>query len=103
MTRPTNYWDYIRVEELLSLQGGLAPDDAGLANEEVLFVVVHQVYELWFKLVLRELTAARDLFTAAVVAEQELSGGVARMRRVVTILRVAVQHFEVVETLGTRE
>jgi tryptophan 2,3-dioxygenase len=103
VNRPTNYCDYIRVEELLGLQGGLAPDDAALANEEVLFVVVHQVYELWFKLVLRELTAARDLFTAPVVAEQELSGAVTRMRRIVTILRVAVHHFEVVETLGTRE
>lgn len=103
MNRPTNYWDYIRVEELLGLQGGLAADDSGIANEEVLFVVVHQVYELWFKLVLRELTAARDLFMAPDVAEQELSGAVTRMRRIVTILRVAVQHFEVVETLGTRE
>ena len=103
VTRPTNYWDYIRVEELLALQGGLGQDDTELANEEVLFVVVHQVYELWFKLVLRELTAARDLFMAPAVQEQELSGVVARMRRIVTILRTAVTHFEVVETLGTRE
>jgi len=101
--RPTNYWDYIRVEELLALQGGLEPNDAGVNNEEVLFIVVHQVYELWFKLVLRELTAARDLFMAPVVAEQELSGVTARMRRVVTIFETAVHHFEVVETLGTRE
>ena len=103
MTKPTTYWDYIRVEELLSLQGGLAPSDEALANEEVLFVTVHQVYELWFKLILRELTAARDLFMAPEVKEQELSGAAERLRRVATILRVAVHHFEVVETLGTRE
>ena len=83
--KATTYWDYINVEELLALQNGLEADDSGLANEEVLFVTVHQVYELWFKIVLRELTSARDLFTAPRVAEQELSGVVERLRRIATI------------------
>jgi len=99
---PTTYWDYIKVEEILGLQSGLETSDEGLANEEVLFVVVHQVYELWFKVVLRELTSARDLFTAEVVAEQELSGVVERLRRIATIFGVASGHFAVVETLPTR-
>ncbi len=100
--KATTYWDYINVEELLALQNGLEDDDSGLANEEVLFVTVHQVYELWFKVILRELTSARDLFTAPRVAEQELSGVVERLRRIATIFRVATEHFAVVETIGTR-
>lgn len=100
--KATTYWDYINVEELLSLQSGLEESDAGLANEEVLFVTVHQVYELWFKVILREITSARDLFTAPRVAEQELSGVVERLRRIATIFRVATEHFAVVETIGTR-
>jgi len=105
MTGPrlTNYWDYIKVEQLLALQGGLEQDDRGLANDEVLFITVHQVYELWFKLILRELRAARDLFCAPQVDEQELSGAVRSLSRVTTILRLAVHHFEVMETLTTRE
>jgi len=99
---PTTYWDYIRVEELLSLQQGLASDEEEITNEEALFVTVHQVYELWFKLVLRDLRSARDLFMAPRVAEQELSGAVERLRRIATIFRVAVAHFEVVETISTR-
>ena len=43
-----NYWDYIQVESLLRLQGGVEDDERSLANDEVVFVVVHQVYELWF-------------------------------------------------------
>jgi tryptophan 2,3-dioxygenase len=101
--RLTNYWDYIKVQELLQLQGGLEDDDARLANDEVLFITVHQVYELWFKLVLREVRAARDLFCAERVDEQELSGAVRSLHRICTILRLAVQHFEVMETLTTRE
>ena len=56
MARPaTTYWDYIQVERLLELQGGLDHDERGLANDEVLFITVHQVFELWFKLIHREL------------------------------------------------
>jgi tryptophan 2,3-dioxygenase len=101
--RATTYWNYIRVEELLGLQGGIEDDEGDLSNDEVLFITVHQIFELWFKLVLRELRFARDLFTAPRVAEQELSGAVRSLARVVTILQRASQHFEVVETLTTRD
>ncbi len=105
MTQPraTTYWDYIRVEELLDLQGGLGGDEAQISNDEVLFITVHQVFELWFKLALRELRSARDLFTAPRVDEQELSGVVRSLARVVTIFQRAVGHFELVETLTTRD
>ncbi len=100
---PVTYWDYLRLEDLLALQGGIERDEKALSNDEMLFITVHQVYELWFKLVLRELRAARDLFTADPVAEQELSGAVRSLKRVTTILRVAIDHWEVMETLPTRE
>jgi tryptophan 2,3-dioxygenase len=98
-----NYWDYIHVEDLLRLQGGVDDDEAKLSNDEVLFLVVHQVYELWFKLVLRELTAARDLFDQAPVPDVAMAAAVRSVRRVTTIFRQAVQHFEVMETLTTRD
>jgi len=101
--RPATYWDYIRVEDLLGLQGGLPHDESELSNDEVLFITVHQVFELWFKLVLRELRTARDLFTAERVAEQQLSGVVRSLKRATAILRVSTQHWEVMETMTTRE
>ena len=101
--KPTTYWDYIQVEELLGLQSGIERDEAQLTNHEVLFITVHQVFELWFKLILREMRTARDLFTAPRVAEQELAGVAAGFRRVTTILRRACDHFAVMETLPTRE
>jgi len=101
--RPVTYWDYLRLEDLLALQGGVERDEKALSNDELLFIAVHQVYELWFKLILRELRAARDLFRKDPVAEQELSGAVRSLKRASTILRVAVHHWEVMETLPTRE
>ena len=101
--RPTSYWNYLKLDPLLGLQGGIPENEDALDGEEVLFITVHQVFELWFKLVLRELRAARDLFQPDAVREQELSGAVASMRRIQTIFRTATQHFEVVETIGLRE
>ncbi len=98
-----NYWDYIRVEELLALQGGLDSDESLLTNEEVMFITVHQVFELWFKLILRELRTLRDRFKGEVVDEQELSEAVRSIRRVHVLLGRCADHFAVMETLPTRE
>jgi len=101
--KPTTYWDYIKIEELTALQSGSAESEDELSNDEVLFITVHQVFELWFKLILRELRTARDLFRKEPVAEQELSGAVNSLNRVTTILRRCTDHFEVIETLTTRD
>ncbi|MCA9316015.1 MAG: tryptophan 2,3-dioxygenase, partial [Planctomycetes bacterium] len=99
----TNYWDYIRVGDLLRLQEGIEGDEARLADDEVVFIVVHQVYELWFKLVLRQLGSARDALAQDVVPEESIATVCSGLDRCVRILRVAVQHFEVVESIQTRD
>ncbi|MCA9608699.1 MAG: tryptophan 2,3-dioxygenase, partial [Myxococcales bacterium] len=104
MTRkPTTYWDYIRVEELLGLQAGIAPDDSGLENDEVLFITVHQIDELWFKLAIRELVSVRNLFAQRRVPEQSLSSAVRGLRRIAKIFASASAHFELMETMTTRD
>jgi tryptophan 2,3-dioxygenase len=101
--KPTPYWDYIRVERLLSLQAGAADDENDLSNDEVLFIVVHQIDELWFKLVLREMVAVRDLFARDVVPEQALAAAVRGVRRMETIVRQLAAHFALMETMTTRD
>ncbi len=100
---PTTYWDYIRVEDLVSLQGGTAQDDAQLSDDEVRFIVIHQIDELWFKLVLRELVTARDLFARTPVPESDLAFAVAALRRVTNIFALAAQHFSLMETMRTQD
>jgi tryptophan 2,3-dioxygenase len=100
---PATYWDYIRVEDLLALQSGIERDESKLTNDEVMFITVHQVFELWFKLILREVRTARDLFTAERVAEQELSGAVRSLKRGTSVLRIANMHWEVMETMTPRD
>src|ERR1700692_3084909 len=99
--KPTAYWDYIRVEELLSLQAGLAPSDAEIANDEHMFIVVHQIDELWFKLIIRELVSVRTLFAQSHVPEQSLASAVRGIRRMETLLHLVAQHFALMETMTT--
>jgi tryptophan 2,3-dioxygenase len=101
--KPTAYWDYIRVEELLSLQAGLAANDAEIANDEHMFIVVHQIDELWFKLIIRELVSVRNLFAQPVVPEQGLAVAVRGIRRMETLLHLVAQHFALMETMTTRD
>jgi len=99
----TAYWDYIKVEELLALQTGTASSDEGLSNDEVMFITIHQIDELWFKLVLRELVAVRDLFAQPVVPEQSLASAVRGIRRMQEVLVHLTSHFTLMETMTTRD
>jgi tryptophan 2,3-dioxygenase len=100
---PTPYWDYIKVEPLLALQTGIGSREEELSNDEVMFIVVHQIDELWFKLVLREMVAVRNLFASVPVPEQALASAVRGIRRMETILWQLAAHFELMETMTTRD
>jgi tryptophan 2,3-dioxygenase len=97
------YWDYLELDKLLSSQGGLEDDEAGLMPDELHFIIVHQTLELWMKLMLNELRLARDHLAAAEVPEQHIPNVVHHMRRIIEILKVSVQHFDVVETMTARD
>jgi tryptophan 2,3-dioxygenase len=101
--KPTTYWDYLKLDTLLSLQSGIDGDEAKLTNDEVLFIVVHQIDELWFKLAVRELVSVRNNFAQDPVPEQSLAAAVRSCRRLSVLLHHLAQHFEVMETMTTRD
>jgi tryptophan 2,3-dioxygenase len=100
--RPT-YWDYLSLDRVLALQGGLEGEGDVALTDELHFIIVHQVYELWFKLILRCLRDARDELAAPRVAESTIPAVVQHLRRVNTILRLGVQQWDVVETLTPQD
>ncbi|MCA8942758.1 MAG: tryptophan 2,3-dioxygenase, partial [Planctomycetes bacterium] len=99
----TSYWDYINVETLLSLQGGVEHDESQLGDDEVRFIVIHQIDELWMKLILRELETARNLFRLEFVPETSLAATCTALRRVATLFDLATQHFRLMETMRTQD
>ena len=87
----TEYGTYLRIDELLHLQHPLTPD----AHDEMLFVVIHQVYELWFKLVLHEVDSATESLLAG-----RPQGAIAPLRRVLSIDEVLIAQLRVLETMS---
>ena len=103
MAETPNYWDYLQLGTLLSLQGGREGGDALLEPDELHFIVTHQVFELWFKLALAELRHARDYLAAPWMPEEQVPHVVHHLRRVNSVLRLAVSTFEVMETLTPQD
>ena len=99
----TTYWDYIKVEELLALQTGREKAEDDLSNDEVMFITIHQIDELWFKLILRELVSVRNLFAQPHVPEQSLASAVRGIRRMQELLAHVTAHFTLMETMTTRD
>jgi len=98
-----NYWDYLRLRPLLSIQGGLENDEHQLAADELHFIITHQALELWFKLMLVELRLARDHLDSPQLDEQQVPHVVHHLKRVSEILRLATRTFGVMETLTPQD
>jgi tryptophan 2,3-dioxygenase len=91
--RELSYGSYLKVPELLSLQQGLSGE-----HDELLFIVAHQAYELWFKVVLFELEAARDR-----IDSDDIFFARHHLHRVHVIEKLLVEQIEVLETMSPQD
>ncbi len=91
--RELSYATYLKVPELLSLQQTLSDE-----HDELLFIVAHQVYELWFKVVLHELETARDR-----IAADDVFFARHHLRRVLVVEKLLVEQIEVLETMSPQD
>jgi tryptophan 2,3-dioxygenase len=85
------YWNYLKLSELLDLQ---EPKSTPPEHDEALFIIIHQVYELWFKLILHELEKIKRDFS-----NNDLFGAIATFKRVRTIMKTLVGQLDILETM----
>ena len=89
------YGTYLKIDELLSLQ---QPRSPGPEHDEMLFIVIHQVYELWFKELLHEFDRVRRL-----LEDDEPHRAQHTLKRILTILKVMVAQLDILETMTPLE
>ena len=87
------YSSYLALDEILSAQRPRSDEP-----DELLFIVIHQVYELWFKQMLHELARLGEQLAAG-----DATRGLDTLRRILTILKVAVAQVDVLETMTPRQ
>ena len=95
------YGDYLQLGKILDAQHLESVKRGQPAHDEMLFIVIHQAYELWFKQVLYEVGSVIDIFNDDHVDDNagELSIAVHRLRRVQRILEVLVKQIDILETM----
>lgn len=94
-----HYAEYLRLDTLLAQQVRESERLGEPAHDEMLFIVVHQAYELWFKLILHELDRVQDDFGQAPVEDDHLGRIVQGLDRIQEILKLVVHQIDVIETM----
>jgi tryptophan 2,3-dioxygenase len=89
------YGSYLKIDELLSLQ---QPRSSAPEHDETLFIIIHQVYELWFKELLHEFDRVMQLLEA-----DEPHRSQHTLKRILTILKVMVAQLDILETMTPLE
>ena len=89
------YSSYLKLDQLLALQEPLSD---GPEHDETLFIVIHQVYELWFKEMIHELE-----YLQVLLAKSDAPRALHTLKRVLTILKVVVAQIDVLETMTPLE
>src|ERR1700759_3135698 len=100
-TTPVHYSDYLQLDKILHAQQ-LESDRLGIhAHDEMLFIVIHQAYELWFKQLLFEVDSVIAIFGQPMLNDNspELQTVVHRLGRCATILKVLVHQIDIMETM----
>ena len=98
MSKALTYSSYLRVDELLALQSPRSNGPNGPEHDELLFIIIHQVYELWFRQLIHELDYLQGLLRAS-----DTPRAAHTLRRILTILKTIVSQIDILETMTPLE
>lgn len=96
-----HYHDYLQLDKILNAQFPESDKRQTPAHDEMLFIVIHQAYELWFKQLHHEVDSIAGIMGRAALNDNssELQTVVHRLNRCITILRVLVHQIDIMETM----
>jgi tryptophan 2,3-dioxygenase len=95
------YADYIELDKILNSQHPRSFQLADRADDEMLFIIIHQAYELWFKQIIFEFDLVRGIFAQQHIDDNtaDLSSVVHKLKRVAKIVQLLIHQIEVLETM----
>ena len=93
------YGEYLQLDKVLGAQQLESEKRGAVAHDEMLFIIVHQAYEIWFKQILFEISSIIDMFKDDVVDDRQMGRMVARLERVHKIQHLLNSQIDVLETM----
>ena len=99
---PQYYADYLGLDQILNAQHPVSFQEPYTpAHDEMLFIIIHQAYELWFKQIMHEVVSVIEIMQQPAINDNspELQTAVHRLNRVNTIMRVLVHQMDIMETM----
>jgi tryptophan 2,3-dioxygenase len=93
------YREYLRLDKILGAQELESEKVGKPAHDEMLFIITHQTYELWFKQIVFELTEVIDILDDPIVEDKKMGRVLHLLARIKTIQRVLIEQIEVIETI----
>ncbi|MPZ74412.1 MAG: tryptophan 2,3-dioxygenase [Nitriliruptorales bacterium] len=97
--KPLYYPEYLQLDRILDAQYPESAKDGSPAHDEMLFIIVHQTFELWFKQILHELDLVQGIFDNDTVPEKHVGRAVHALRRINEIQRLLIDQLGVLETM----
>lgn len=93
-----NYVSYLALDQVLTAQHPQSDIDGSFEHDEMLFIIIHQVYELWFKQLLHEID-----YLIKSLHEGKTTQAIHTFRRILTILKTIVSQIDILETMTPLE
>jgi tryptophan 2,3-dioxygenase len=93
------YGEYLQLHKILAAQALESEKQGTAAHDEMLFIITHQAYELWFKQILFELQSIIEVFGQQVVEERNMGVVLHRLGRIKQIQAVLIKQIDVIETM----
>lgn len=94
-----HYHEYLNLDQILDAQFLKSDEYNKHAHDEMLFITVHQTYELWFKQIIFEIDSTLQVFNKDPISESELGIASARLERIVAIIKQITGQIDVLETM----
>ena len=96
---PQYYQEYLDLKKILNSQHLISKVYGDPAHDEMLFIIIHQIYELWFKQILFELDSVIEIFSKDEIQESHIGTAVSRLDRIIEIQKILIDQIHVLETM----
>lgn len=95
------YGDYLQLDKILNAQDPKSQSNDGFAHDEMLFIIVHQAYELWFKQMKHEMESIVSIMQKPTINDNsaDIYTVVHRLKRIISIWELGIKQIDVIETM----